>query len=305
MRSKGISNPVRRLLSLKVMLVMPVQVILFFLVIVPTILVIWFSVTDYHLTFGVDFWNAKIVGLMNFMRILNDMDFIYALSRTISIAVLCTLMEFALALLLCLLLSREFAGKGFFYALLIIPLMIPPIVVANTFWLLFTTNGPINQIVSWFLGTDFRVSWFSSPSLAAVPIILSEVWHWYPLTFLILYAGMTGVSLSELRAAEILGASDWQIFWRIQFPKIKQVIGIALVIRLMEALKVFDPVYLLTQGGPGTLTETISYFLFKHGYFYGKIAYISAGAWIVLFICLISFSLAFKYVILGGRGEKG
>jgi len=179
--------------------------------------------------------------------------------------------------------------------------MIPPIVIGNNFWLIFSANGPVNQLIGMILKTEFKLSWFSHPRYALVPIILSEIWHWYPLTFLILFSGLVNVPISEIRAARILGANEWQLFWRVKFPNLKGIIAIALVIRMMEALKVFDVIHLLTHGGPGTLTESISFYLFKVGFKYSRISYISAGAWIILLISLLGFSLALRSVLVKAR----
>jgi len=288
----------KKLLPPNIIMILPVQFIMLFLIIIPTILVIWFSVINFQPTFGVSFWEAEFVGLYNYSKILADKDFANAVARTIYVSLICLVVEFFVGLILASTLIKEIHGKKILFPILIIPLMIAPIVVGNNFWLLFSANGPINQMISLILNTDFRVSWFSHPKYALISIIFTEIWHWYPLTFLVLFSGFASLPISEIRAAEILGASEWQIFWRIKFPKLKGVIAISLVIRTMEALKVFDTIYLLTQGGPGTLTESLSYYLFKHGFTYSRISHISAGAWIVLFVCIISFSLALRSVLI-------
>jgi len=287
----------RKSLPSNVLMILPVQFIMLFLVIIPTILVIWLSIINFQITFGKPFWESQFVAFNNYIKILSDIEFINAVARTILVSLICLTVEFFIGLLTASILIGNIFGKKFLFPLLVIPLMIAPIVIGNNFWLIFSANGPVNQIIGAILNTEFKVSWFTLSQYALIPIILSEIWHWYPLTFLILFSGFASLSISEIRAAEILGASEWQIFWRIKFPKLKGVITIALVIRMMEALKVFDVINLLTQGGPGTLTECISNYLFKHGFTYSKISFISAGAWIILFICLVSFSLGLKSVL--------
>jgi multiple sugar transport system permease protein len=282
-------------------MLLPTNAILLFLVIIPTILVIWFSVINFQPTFGLNFWESKFVFLDNYLKILKDDGFISAVARTVFISLACLGVEFAIGLLIASILTGEIFAKKILFPLLIIPLMIPPIVVGNNFWLIFSANGPVNQVISMISRTVFKVSWFSHPKFAVIPIILTEIWHWYPLTFLILFSGLVNVSISEIRASKVLGASEWQIFWRIKFPKLKSIMIIALVIRMMEALKVFDVVHLLTSGGPGTRTETISFYLFKNGFKYSRVSYVSAGAWIILFIALVSFSLALRSVLARER----
>lgn len=288
-------------IPINIFMLLPTNLILLFLIIIPTILVIWFSLVNFQPNFGINFWEAKFILLQNYLKILKDKDFLNAVIRTIYISLLCLGVEFALGLFLASLLTKEILGKKIIFPLLIIPLMIPPIVVGNNFWLIFSANGPINQIIGIILNKEFKVTWFTHPRLAIMPIVLSEIWHWYPLTFLILLSGLLNVSLTEIRAARIMGATEWQIFTRIKFPKLKGIIAIVLIIRMMEALKIFDVVHLLTQGGPGTLTETISFYLFKYGFKYSRISYISAGAWIILFITLLGFSLALRSVLVKER----
>ena len=284
-------------IPLNLFMLLPTNLILLFLIIIPTILVIWFSIVNFQPNFGMNFWEAKFIFLQNYQKILKDKEFVQSVIRTVSISFICLAVEFVLGLFLASILIKEIHGKKILFPLLIIPLMIPPIVVGNNFWLIFSANGPINQIIGLILGIEFKLTWFSHPQYALIPIILSEIWHWYPLTFLILLSGLLNISSTEIRAARIMGASEWQIFTRIKFPKLKGIIAIVLVIRMMEALKVFDVVHLLTLGGPGTRTETISFYLFKHGFKYSRISYISAGAWIILFITLLGFSLALRSVL--------
>ncbi len=291
----------KRRMPINVLMLLPTNIILMFLIIIPTILVIWLSVVNFQPTFGINFWESRFVFLDNYLKIIRDNEFVRAVTRTVLVSLVCLAVEFTVSLLIASLLTGDVFGKSVLFPLLIIPIMIPPVVVGNTFWLIFSANGPLNQIIGAILDTEFKISWFSHPRYAIVPIILSEIWHWYPLTFLILFSGLANVPTSEIRAAGILGATEWQIFWRIKFPKLKGVIIIALVIRMMEALKVFDIVHLLTKGGPGTLTETISFNLFKFGFKYSRISYISAGAWIILFVSLLGFSLALRSVLAKER----
>jgi len=291
----------KRKIPLNLIMLLPTNIILLFLVVIPTIFVIWFSLVNFQPNFGMNFWESKFILLQNYIKILKDKEFLNAVTRTIYISLICLGVEFTLGLFLASILTKEIHGKKVLFPLLIIPLMIPPIVVGNNFWLIFSANGPINQIISIILNKEFKVAWFTHPQYAIMPIILSEIWHWYPLTFLILLSGLLNISPTEIRAARIMGATEWQIFTRIKFPKLKAIIAIVLVIRMMEALKIFDVVHLLTQGGPGTRTETISFYLFKHGFKYSRISYISAGAWIILFITLLGFSIALRSVLVKER----
>lgn len=288
-------------LNTPTLMILPVQAILFFLVILPTAISIWLSLTFWQPNLPTPIWEARFIYFDNFLNLFLNQAFIESVVRTVGYTAICITMEFLLGLFLASLFTADFFGKRVLFPALVIPLMIAPIVVGNNFWLLFAATGPVNQFISLITGTTFVESWFSHPTYAFIPIVLAEIWHWYPLMFLILLSGMMSLPVGELRAAEILRASDWQIFWRIKLPKLRNVILVGLVIRSMEALKVFDTVYLLTGGGPGTITETISWFVFKHGFLYSRVSYVSAGAWIILLICIFFFSFALKSLLMGRR----
>src|SRR5260370_42043770 len=142
--------------------------------------------------------------------------------------------------------------------------------------MLFQVNGPINQIIELLLGHDPHIQWFRSSSLAFVTVIVSGVWHWTPLFFLILLAGLNSIPENPVRAAVILGASPRQVFWRIVLPMLKSVIVVAFVIRSMEIIKLFDEVFMLTRGGPGALTEKISLYIFELPFRHFPLAYLAA-----------------------------
>jgi multiple sugar transport system permease protein len=108
-----------------------------------------------------------------------------------------------------------------------------------------------------------QINWLSDVNLAMVAIMIAETWEWTPLMFLILLAGFSGVPEDQMRAARLLGANGWQRFWRIALPRMRTVIIIALVLRTVEALKVFDTIFIMTSGGPGVATESVSLYIYK------------------------------------------
>ncbi|MBE0582667.1 MAG: sugar ABC transporter permease, partial [Desulfofustis sp.] len=147
---------------------------------------------------------------------------------------------------------------------------------------LFQSNGPINQIIALLAGSEMTVEWFRSAPFAVTAVIITEVWHWTPLFFLILLSGLNAIPENPIRAAVILGASPRQVFWRVVLPMLKPVITVAFVIRSMEIIKLFDEVYMLTRGGPGSATETISLYIYKLAFNDFQLAYGAAAAFIVL-----------------------
>ena len=121
--------------------------------------------------------------------------------------------------------------------------------------------------------------------------MLAEIWQWTPLMFLLVLTGLMNLPENQIRAAIILGASPVRIFFRVMLPLMMPVIAIALLVRSIETFKIFDPVYILTRGGPGASTETISMFMYNGAFVYFRMGYIAAAGLLVL-IVVISICLA-------------
>lgn len=293
-KKEGLLERLGKWMPLSLSLIMPVEVILLFLLIVPSLISIWLSLVSWQPTFGIGIFQAKFVGLKNFIDLFTEPRFLWAFLRTFYITGVTVSLEFLIGLGLAVLVYKPFPGRTFFTLILILPMMFPPLVVGNNFYMLFFAEGPINALIGYVLGGPFRFDWLSSPSYAIYPIMIAEIWQWYPLMFLIMLSGLRGLPPNQLRAAEVLGGSPWQIFWRIKLPQLKPIILIAIVIRAMEIIKMFDVIYIMTRGGPGTLTETISIYMYKIGLKNFRFSYISAGAWIVLIASVIIFTYLLK-----------
>ena len=277
-----------------VWLIIPVECFLLFLLIIPSFISIWLSFVAWQPTFGISIFHAPFVGFENFIELFTEKRFIMALLRTFLIAGVAVSAQLLIGLGLAVLCDKEFPMRKFFVLCLLMPMMLIPLVVGNNFFLLFQPMGPINDIIGRIIGHNFIFDWLASPDYAILPILLAEIWHWYPLMFLIMLAGLRALPPNQLRAAEVLGSGRLQTFFRIKIPQLVPVILIAVVIRCMEVFKMFDEVFILTKGGPGTVTETISVYMYKIGLKDFRFSYVSAGAWIVLIICVVIFTLLLK-----------
>jgi multiple sugar transport system permease protein len=142
--------------------------------------------------------------------------------------------------------------------------------------------GPINQVLGWIAGEPMTVLWIIKPNLVYPAILLAEIWQWTPFMFLILLAALSNVDKNLTEAAEIDGASTWRIFWRIVMPAIWPVMAIALLIRGLDLFRLFDVVWALTKGGPGTMTETISIYTYIQGFRQFETSYTAAIAFLVI-----------------------
>ncbi|MXN17819.1 ABC transporter permease subunit [Pseudooceanicola sp. GBMRC 2024] len=284
-------------------LVLPGQIISFFVLVLPLLVALYMSFTDWSPTRG-SLLEARFMGLFNYEELLvYDTRFLEAVGRTLFLSVICLSLEFTLGLGLAVLFLREFRGKSVLFSAFLTPMMILPVVVGYTFWMLFQSNGPINQIIALFgLGAP---EWFRSAPLAMTAVIITEVWHWTPLFFLILLSGLNAVPENPVRAALILGASPRQIFFRVVLPILKPVIIVAFVIRAMEIIKLFDEVFMLTRGGPGSSTETVSLYIYKLAFNDFQLAYGAAAAFLVLVGTLVIINLMLLPVrnqLLKGQG---
>ncbi len=268
-------------------LMLPGQIVSVLVLVLPLIVALYMSFTDWSPTRG-SLFDAGFVGFDNYSELLVwDTRFLYSVLRTIVISIICLCLEFTFGLCLAVLFLREFKGKSILFSAFLTPMMILPVVVGYTFWMLFQSNGPINQIITMIAGQGAAVQWFRNAPFAILAVIVTEVWHWTPLFFLILLSGLNAIPENPIRAAVILGANPRQIFWKIILPMLKPVIIVAFVIRSMEIIKLFDEVYMLTRGGPGAATETISLYIYKLAFNDFQLAYGAAAAFLVLLGSLV------------------
>ncbi len=252
---------------------------------IPFILTIYISLLKWRASRP--FEQSYFFGLGNYINVLTTEDFWWALGRTFYFAGTAVILELLFGFLLAMLVYKQFRGRRFYITIFLIPMMVVPVVAGYNFSMVYVDSGPLNQILSPFLeffGINPRIRWLSHPVAAQWAVILADVWQWTSLTFLIFLSGFTALPQQLTNAARILGASRWQIFWRIHLPLLKPAIVIAVVIRSMEALKLFDQVVLLTFGGPGTATETIAFFLWRQVWQFNKYSFGAAASVLLLFM---------------------
>lgn len=275
-------------------LIAPMQLLLWFLLIVPTLIVLYLSVVNWQPIMGVDWWQAPFIWLGNYARVIRDARFWEALIRTIIIVAAAVTAEFVLGLALALFFRREFPGKRLVTSVLLYPMMLPWVVVGLSFYLLFLERGPVNYIIARALGPSATFDWYGSQFSALGVIVLADVWQWTPFMFLILYSALGALPKDPREAARTLGASEWQIFRYITLPSLRTIIFIAIVIRALEAFKVFDLVFIITRGGPGTATETFSLYIYLLSAVYGQLSYAAAMAVLILVLVAVVTRFAVK-----------
>jgi multiple sugar transport system permease protein len=205
--------------------------------------------------------------------------------------------ELLLGLAMAYLFLDRMPGRQILVSLLVLPTIISPIVAGATWRLLFDNRyGPINQIIGWFAGHPVPALWTVNPGLVYPAIIFCEIWQWTPFMFLLLLAALGNVDKSLVEAAQIDGAGYFRILFSIILPAIRPVLAIALLIRGLDLFRLFDVVWALTKGGPGTMTETVSIYTYVEGFQQFDTSYTAAMAFAIIVILSLLVGLALRRV---------
>jgi multiple sugar transport system permease protein len=241
--------------------------------------------------------DTSFSGLMNYARLLHDARFWQALLHTFLFLAVALPVELVLGLLLAFLFLERMPGRKVFVALLVPPVVISPIIAGATWRLLFDNRfGPINQILGWLTGEEQAILWLVNPSFVHPAILIAEIWQWTPFMFLLLLAALSNVDRSQLEAAEIDGAGFGVTFCKILLPAIRPVLAIAVLIRALDLFRLFDVVWALTRGGPGTMTETVSIYAYVQGFQQFETSYTAAMTFVIIIILNVLVILALRRV---------
>ncbi len=257
----------------------------FLVIIIPFVLTVYISFLRWRA--NRPFEQAYLSGFRNYEQVLTDPGFWAALGRTFYFAGTAVVFELLIGFILAMLVHRVVRGRRIYITLFLIPMMVVPVVAGYNFSMIYLDSGPLNQLLSPFMrlfGIDPRIRWLSDPTSAQLAIIFADIWQWTSLTFLIFLSGFSALPTQLIDAARVMGASKQQIFFWVELPLLKPAIIIAVVIRSMEALKLFDPVVLLTFGGPGTSTQTIAYYLWEQVWQFNKFSFGAAASILLLII---------------------
>jgi multiple sugar transport system permease protein len=271
----------------------PTIVLLLAINIFPLLWTITMSFTNFKANMG---WvKYRSVGTENYADILTDSDIWTAMQTTAHFVFWSILLEVVIGFGLALLINRKFRGHSLWTTVILLPMMLSPAVVGNFWTFLFQPQiGLFNYIVGWTVGVDpgsFQM--IGDVNLAPWTIVLVDTWMWTPYVMLICLAGLRSIPDSIYEAAEVDRASAWRRFWSITLPMVMPFLMLAVLFRAIENFKMFDMVNLLTNGGPGSLTETVSITLKRAAFEKWQTGWSSALA-IVLFVTV--FGAANIYV---------
>jgi multiple sugar transport system permease protein len=263
--------------------VAPAVAVLGAVAVVPVLAAVWLSL---HRSIVI-FHEQRFIGLGNYRFLLEDARFWSALRTTAYFTAVAVSVELVLGLLVALLLVR---GHGLLRAAVLIPWAVPTAVSARLWaWLFNADYGALHRLLP-------SVDWLGSPTAALHAAILVDVWKTTPFVALLLLAGLQSIPSEVLRAARVDGASPARAFFSITLPLLRPSILLALLFRSLDAFRVFDAIYVLTEGGPGNTTETLSIYAFKTLMRSGDFGYGSALA-VATFLCVVAISLCFLRVL--------
>jgi len=284
-------------------LLAPAAITIFLVVLVP----LGYALRDslYRINISMLYQGEKFLGLGNYVQALKDPDFYNSLVVTTVITVLGVAVELVLGLMLALLLNRplesvHFRGKRVFRTLVILPVILPPVVVGLMWRFIFQYSGVINfLLISMGLHS---VDW-TTQYTGVITIITTVVWQNVPFSFLLILAGLQSVPPDLIESSMVDGASGRQRLFHIYLPLIKPIIFLILTIRTMDAFRTFDEAFILTGGGPGRSTETVSLFIYRNSFSFFDVGYGSALS-ILLLLLLMVITVFYMRLIYAGRGAK-
>ena len=269
--------------------VVPALVVISAVIVFPWVFTLWMSA--HRWTLGQE---QSFIGFENYVRLASDARFWESLWHTLVYTVLSVVAPLFLGTLAALVFDAQFPLRGFLRGVFVMPMMATPVAIALVWTMMFHPQlGVLNYLLS-FIGIG-PLEWIYNQSTVIPSLVLVETWQWTPLVMLIVLGGLAAVPREPYESAEIDGANAWQKFRYLTMPMIAPFLMIAVIIRSIDAVKSFDIIYAMTQGGPGTASETINIYLYNTAFAYYDIGYASAMA-VVFFIVIIALSFVLLMV---------
>ena len=277
---------------------LPALLFLLAVAIVPLIYSLVVSLLRFNL---MNLDRTGFVGLRNFQLILSSPDFWNSLAVTIQFVVIAVGLELLLGLGLALALSRDVPGISVFRSFILVPLALAPVVVGLLWrFMLNVESGVLNWFIS-LLGLP-RTDFLSNTTLALPIIALVDVWQWTPFMFLILLAAIQALPHEPFEAAAIDGASTWETIIHITLPMLRYPILVAVLLRTIDAFRVYDLIFMMTRGGPINATDTLSWSVYNVGFRNFNMGYAAALSWIILIIVSVVVMIFIR--LLTGRDRQ-
>jgi multiple sugar transport system permease protein len=224
----------------------------------------------------------RYIGLSNYFDLLDDDRFINSLWVSFKFVTLAVLVEFLLGSALAFLFNAKLKGLVTLRKIAMLPVMVMPLVSGLIWFYILNENfGALN----WFamlLGASERINFLTSDTPALLSIVLADAWQWTPFVMLVMFAALQSIPEYVYEAARMDGLSRWQIFWRMTLPLLAPSIIVVLILRIVDALRMIELVYLMTRGGPGGSTETLSWYVYSTGFLNQDLGYAAAQAVVMI-----------------------
>ncbi|MEN3010638.1 MAG: sugar ABC transporter permease [Candidatus Bipolaricaulaceae bacterium] len=268
-------------------LLLPAALLFLFLTVFPLAYNVYISFHHFHFIRRI----FNFVGSRNYIRLLQDSLFLASIRNTLKFVALATATEVILGTALALLFNARLRGRKIMLPLVVLPMMLPTMVVCAV-WVMWYDHqfGFLNSALRAFgLGP---VPWLSDPKIAMEAVVLVDVWQWTPFVLLLILAGLQSIPDYLYEAAQLDGASGFQMFRHITLPLLSFQIKLAVLLRLIDTFRVFDKVYAMTGGGPGHATETISLYIYREGFRYFNLGYAGAAS-LVMVLLVLGLSLLY------------
>ena len=270
-------------------LLIPAIALFLLINIYPLLYSVYVSLTNYSLSRP--FIPIQFVFFDNFKRLFSDPLFLQAFGRTIAYVVIAVSIEFVLGLTIALLLNREGRFGRALLTFFLMPMMLTPIIIGLMWRFMYHFDTGLVNFFLTVISVD-RFPFLAHRTIAFLAVITVDIWQWTPFVLLLIYSGLQSLPLEYFEAAKIDGASSSQVFRYITLPSLKNVIFICLLIRSMDAIREYDKVYTMTYGGPGTSTETISFYIFRQGFRLFDTSYASAASLVLLVVTVTIAQIA-------------
>jgi multiple sugar transport system permease protein len=269
--------------------IIPALVLVGAVIIFPWVFTLWMSANEWQVG------NAQhFVGLANYLRLAQDARFWESMGHTLVYTVLSVVAPLVLGTAAALVFDSKIPMRGLLRGIFVMPMMATPVAVALVWTMMFHPQlGVLNYLLS-RVGIPAQ-DWIFDQNTVIPSLVLVETWQWTPLVMLIVLGGLAAMPREPFESAQIDGANSWQKFRYITLPMILPFMMVAVIIRSIDALKSFDIIYAMTQGGPGTASETINIYLYNVAFSYYDIGYGSAIA-VVFFVIIIIMSLVLLHL---------
>ncbi len=281
--------------------ILPALLVLAVFIVGPVGYSFWLSFHEYQ--WNMPAFGMPFVGLRNYADLLRDEDLLASVGWTASFAAVSVPVGLVMGFVLALLLNARVLGRrtrSVLRGIFLLPMMLAAVVAGFMWRMLFDPEyGPVNHLLS-LVGVS-PVSWFSNETAARTAVIVAELWLTTPFVALVLLAGLQGIPEDVYEAGRIDGASGFQLFSQITLPLLRTSVAIVLIIRTMDALRVFDLVFILTRGGPGTATTTVMYYDYLYAFQYFQMGLASAFSFAILAVIAL---ITVGYLMILRRADR-